>query len=106
DPHQMVAHDAAHGLAGPIVAVELGEKALLVVAQALDVERRGQLLLAPEMMINAANAGARAHPDIGERRAGKSNRREAVQGGGEDIPPARVRLRVPPPRRDRLARAA
>src|SRR5215472_18966124 len=70
DPAQVMTHQAAHRLARAAVAVELAEEALLVVAQALDVERRGQLLLAAEVMIDAADARFRTHVDVRERRAG------------------------------------
>src|SRR5262249_25735116 len=100
DPAQVMTHQAAHRLARAAVAVELAEEALLVVAQALDVERRGQLLLAAEVMIDAADARFRAHADVRERRAGKSDRREAMQRGPQDIPFAGVRSRLPPARCD------
>src|SRR5262249_27491425 len=105
DPAQVMAHQAAHRLARAAVAVELAEEALLVVAQALDVERRGQLLLAAEVMIDAADARFRTHVDVRERRAGKSDRGKAMQRGPQDLPFAGVRSRLPPVRCNGPARS-
>jgi hypothetical protein len=48
--------------------VQHAHHAALVVAQALDVERRGELLLAGEVVVDAADARAGGAPDVRHRR--------------------------------------
>src|SRR5215471_1288673 len=106
DPAQVMPHQATHRTVRFAMAVELGEEPLLVVPQALDIERRGQLLLAAEVMIDAADARLRAHTDVRQRRAGKSDGREAMQRRLQDLPLAGVRSQLAPAWRDDPARHA
>src|SRR5215831_2311141 len=106
DPAQVMPHQATHRSARFAVAVELVEEAFLVVPQPLDIERRGQLLLAAEVMIDAADARLRAHTDVHQRRAGKSDGREAMQRCLQDLPLAGVRSQLAPAWPDGPARHA
>ena len=68
DPAEVVADHPPDSRLGGGGVVEQPDQPFVVVAQALDVERRGDPLLVAEVVVDRADRGAGALPDVGDRR--------------------------------------
>ena len=77
-------HGADAALRGG-VAVELGEQPLLVVARPFEVERRRELVLAGEVVVDAPGRDPGLGADVAHLGLGEAGAVEAAQGGVEDL---------------------
>ena len=80
----MADHGADAALRGG-VAMELGEEPLLVVARPLEVERRRELVLAGEVVVDASGRDPGLGADVAHLGLGQAGAVEAAQGGIEDL---------------------
>ena len=83
DPVEVVLHQAPDPCFGVTRAVQHRQRPVVVLGQALDVEGVGELLLAAEVVVEAADAGAGAVQQLLDGGVDHAVLEEARQGGVE-----------------------
>ena len=83
-PAQVVADQRLDSGARVVVRPQRGQEAGLVAGQAVDVELGGDPVLAPEVVVDAADAGSGGAADVLHRRRGVALPHETVQCSVED----------------------
>jgi hypothetical protein len=84
DPAKVMSHHASDPALGAGSAGEHLAEATLVVAQAFDVQIRGDPLLVTEVVVDRTDRGAGARPDVGDRRRCVALLGEGIEGGLAD----------------------